>query len=110
MNIRSAVIWLLGILGVVISYAKFIEWATINGFQMLDAWKDAFSGSPFSVGLVWDLSISAVMLVVLAFWDRKRLGNRWAIGVALSTSILGVCLGLAFYAVGLSRPKEVETA
>jgi hypothetical protein len=50
------------------------------------------------------------MLVVLAFWDRKRLGNRWAIGVALSTSILGVCLGLAFYAVGLSRPKEVETA
>lgn len=100
MNARAATVWLLGIFGVVISYSKFIEWMTLNGFDMLGAWKTAFTGSPFSVGLVLDLSVSAIMLLVLAVWHRKRLGTRFALGVAISTAVFGVCLGLALYVMG----------
>lgn len=97
MNKSTWLVSLLGIAGVVVSYAKFIEWNVVNGLHLIEPWREAMTASIFGAGLHWDLIFSLAIVLAIAWADRRRLGGRWALAVAALGCTLGVCAALALY-------------
>lgn len=106
---RTAVIWLLGVLGWVVSYAFFFKWMAANEWSFLGGWVTSFTGPDFNTGFLADLVAVTSMMVVLAIADRRRLGPRWTVAV-IAALALSVSMSLAIYLVATWRaegaPKE----
>jgi len=99
------VVWSLGIAGWVISYALFLQWLGAHGWDLLGGYREAFSTSVFAAGLLSDLVVVTLMMIVLALWDRRRLGPRWTAAVIASLA-LSVSMSLAIYVIGLNRQGD----
>ena len=101
---KSAIIWVLGILGWIVSYAMFTIWLSNNGWDFFGGWAEAFTSSDFATGLILDLVLVTAMMVALAILERRRLGPRWTAAVIASLG-LSVSMSLAFYLVGRWRSE-----
>jgi len=99
---KSAVTWFLGILGWVVSWAFFADWLASNDGDFFGGWVEAFTSSVFATGLLSDLVVVTVMMVVVALWDRRRLGPKWTLAVIASLT-LSVSVSLAIYLVAIWR-------
>ncbi len=99
---RTKTIWVLGVLGVVVSWMEFARWTSRNGPNVIDGWIEAFTASLWANGLLYDLVTCTVMVVTVAVWDRRRLGTGWVLAV-IGTTLLALSLGLACYLVALHR-------
>ncbi|MEZ6184404.1 MAG: DUF2834 domain-containing protein [Planctomycetota bacterium] len=104
---KPAVTCALGVLGWVASYALFTKWLAEHGWDFLGGWREAFTASDFATGLIVDLSVTAVMLIVLAVWERKRLGGRWTAAI-LASLALSVSMALTLYLLALWRAEGAE--
>lgn len=96
----KVIIGALGALGVVVSYAFFIQWMLEHSFSPLAGFEEAMAASVFGAGLHWDLTFSLGILAAMAIADR-RLSRRWTAASIAAGCVLGVCAGLALYWVGL---------
>ncbi len=100
-------IWGLGIAGWALSYALFVRWLSAHGWDLRGGYAEAFSASIFAAGLLSDLVVVSLMMVVVALWDRGRLGPRWTAAVIASLA-LSVSMSLAVYVIGLSRHRAAQ--
>lgn len=105
--IKSVVIWILGILGWALSYILFVKWLVANEWNFLGGWAQAFTSSDFATGLLLDLVVVTVMMVVVAIWDRRRLGALRATAVVASLG-LSVSVSLAIYLVSIWRMHQLD--
>jgi hypothetical protein len=80
----------------------FAKWLAANDWDFFGAWVDAFTASDFATGLLIDLVVTSFMVVVIAVWDRRRLGTKWTLAVIAGLS-LSVSVALAIYLVGTWR-------
>ncbi len=104
---KSAITWILGILGWVISYAFFAKWLIENEWNFFGGWAEAFTSSDFATGLLSDLVVVTIMMVVLALWDRRRLGPKWTTIVIASLG-LSVSMSLAIYLVIIWQKSDAR--
>lgn len=99
---RSTAIWTLGIVGWAVSYAMFAKWLASNRWDFFGGWVEAFTSSEFATGLLLDLVVSSGMLIVVALWDRRRLGPGFTAAV-IACLALSASMSLAVYLVGILR-------
>ena len=102
---KSKLIWVLGVIGWVLSWFFFAKWLFANEWDYVGGWVEAFTASIFATGLLVDLVVTSLMLVALALWDRRRIGSRWAAAVILTLG-LSVSVSLAVYIVALLRAAQ----
>lgn len=105
---RTAVIWLLGVLGWVVSYVFFFKWMAANEWSFLGGWVTSFTGPDFNTGFLSDLVAVTLMMVVLAVADRRRLGPKWTVAV-IAALALSVSMSLAIYLVATWRAEGTTT-
>lgn len=91
------VVGALGVLGVIASYWKFLQWIDIHGLHLIEPWREAMTSSLFSAGLHWDLFFSLGIILTMAITDRRRLGLGWTAAVVFAGCVLGVCAAMAVY-------------
>ena len=96
---------LLGLAGVLISYAYFIPSTLEYGF--LESWAAAFASHPHSLGLHWDLIFSDLIVISLAVIERERIGTRSMLGTIAMGLTLGVCAAIPVYWLGLRAARRV---
>ena len=104
---KTNVIWFLGILGWIASYAMFGVWLDANGWDLFGGWAEAFTTSDFATGLLFDLVATTFMMVAVAIFERRRLGPRWTAAV-LGTLTLSVSVSLAVYLVARWRSEKPD--
>lgn len=105
---KHTVIWILGVLGWLVSYAFFMVWLNANGWDFFGGWAEAFTASDFATGLLLDLVFVTFMMVALAVFDRKRLGPRWTTAV-LASLTLSVSMSLACYLMGIWQHERTRS-
>lgn len=94
--LRNATIATLGLLGWLVSYAFFFDWLVANGGDFFGGWVEAFTASGFGTGLLSDLVAVTLMCMAVAWWERRRIGGRWALAMVASLG-LSVSVSLAIY-------------
>ena len=91
MNARTLYL-LLCIAGIVIPYWQFVPWVLEHGLNLPLMLEELFAnriGAFFGT----DVMVSAVVVLVFAGYERKRLGSRWWIPV-VAVLTFGVSAGL----------------
>ena len=94
-----------GTLGLIISWAAFTEYALQSGPDLLSFWSDALTRLGLK-GLTYDLIACGAILSVWAIGAHKRIGWLKVASICLTTWFLGVCGGLALWA--LWRPSSLS--
>jgi len=89
-------IWILGLGGWLVSYAYFMMWLNEPGGDFFGGWASAFSTTLWGTGLVWDLVFVTFMVIVVALFERKRLGTKTVVLIIASLS-LSVSVAWAIY-------------
>ncbi|HAA57329.1 MAG TPA: hypothetical protein DCE42_21365 [Myxococcales bacterium] len=107
LQMKKTLIWVFGLLGWVLSYFMFTKWLSANNWEFFRGWAEAFTVHDFNTGFLLDLVAVTVMLIVLAFSDRRRLGPKWTTAVIASLA-LSVSISLAIYLVGSWRADARE--
>lgn len=102
---KTTALWALGVLGWIASYAFFTVWLDANHWAFFRGWAEAFTASHFATGLLADLVVTSAMMVVVAIWERPRLGTRWTVAILASLS-LSVSMALAIYLVANTRRER----
>ena len=97
---KSTITWFFGILGWVISYIFFAKWLAANQWDFFGGWAEAFTSSDFGTGLLLDLVAVTFMMVVVALWDRNRLGTKRTF-LVIASLCLSVSISLAIYLVSI---------
>ena len=83
---------LLCVLGVVLPFLQFVPWVGAHGLNLELMFSELFANR-ISAFFAWDVIVSALVLLVLAYAERKVLGGRvWLPVVAVFC--VGVSLGL----------------
>lgn len=86
----------LALWGAVHPMTWFLRWFRDNGFDILGM-VDAWHANAASSGLVWDLTISAIVLTVWVIAECART-RRWSGLAAIpATFLVGVSFGLPLY-------------
>lgn len=106
---RSAAIAALGVVGWVVSYGFFLKWMAAHGWDFFGGWAEAFTASDFSTGLIMDLVFVTAMVVGVAWWERRRIGTRWAVAMVAALG-LSVSVSLAIYLVRLWQVRGEDGA
>ena len=103
---------LCALLGIVISWAFFVQWGLEHGPDVVGFWSDALTlRTQAATGLAWDLVASAFLLTVVTVHEAPRLGWRRVAAILFGNWILGVCLGLAlFFLLGRNTPEATAAA
>ncbi|MGH1346334.1 MAG: DUF2834 domain-containing protein [Nannocystales bacterium] len=102
---KTTITWSLGVIGWVASYAMFGVWLAANDWDFFGGWVEAFTASDFATGLLFDLVAVTVMMVVVAVWERRRIGGRWSAAV-VGALTLSVSMSLTIYLVALWRTRS----
>jgi hypothetical protein len=97
-------VFFFGILGWLASYAYFAVWMLDSGGDFFGGWVAAFTGASFGTGLLMDLCAVTAMMIVLAVFDRGRIGPKWSIAVVASLG-LSVSISLAIYLYAVWRTE-----
>lgn len=96
----------LGVLGLLISWIAFAEYAVKHGPDLSTFWFDALTTFGLK-GLTYDLIASGAIVTVWALAHYHSLGITRVAAICLTTWVLGVCGGLALWA--LFRPTSINT-
>ncbi len=91
----------LGLIGVLISWVYFTHSTFEYGY--VESWVAAFQSHPFSVGLHWDLVLSDVIILTIAFLERERLGTRAFLLMLPMCFVFGVCAAIPTYWIARRR-------
>ena len=97
---------IIGTLGLIISWIAFIDYTLHAGPDLLSFWTDALTRLGLR-GLTYDLIACGAVLSVWAIGAHKRIGWLKVASICLTTWFLGVCGGLALWA--LWRPSSLST-
>jgi len=103
-SVRNLTI-LTGTLGLIVSWVAFTEYALHSGPDLLAFWSEALTQLGLK-GLTYDLIACGAILSVWAIGAHKRIGWLKVTSICLTTWFLGVCGGLALWA--LWRPKSLS--
>ena len=95
-----------GMAGLIISWVAFGEYALKEGPDIVSFWRKALT-QPGLRGLAYDLIACGAILSIWALNDIKRLGASRVAAICLTTWILGVCGGLALWALWFPEPARV---
>lgn len=94
----------LTVLGVIMPMRYFIPWFQENGFD-LNRMVDAWHANAASSGLVWDLTVSAIALVVWIIAEVYVRKDYWVALICIpATFCIGVSAGFPLYLFLRSRP------
>ena len=93
----------LGVAGLIISWVAFGEYALEEGPDIVGFWSNALTQLGLK-GLTYDLVACGAILSIWALGDIKRLGASRVAAICLTTWILGVCGGLALWALWFQEP------
>lgn len=91
--LRSHLYWALCLPGAALPYAAFLPWLAKHGLDPARFVADLFStriGGFFG----WDVIVSAIVLLVFAVGESRRIGRRAVWLTAAATFLVGVSLGL----------------
>ena len=102
---RRGWIVLFGVGGWLVSYWMFGIWMFDSGFDFWGGWVDAFTASTWGTGLIYDLCAVTNIMIVLAIFDRKRLGPKWTAAVVLTLG-LSVSMSLMCYLLGITADAD----
>ncbi len=102
---KKNIILILGILGWLLSYFLFTKWLIANGWDFFGGWHEAFTSSDFATGLLLDLVVVTIMMIVIALWERERLGVKWTTAIIASLA-LSVSVSLALYLIAIWQKKD----
>jgi hypothetical protein len=99
----SRVYLVLCIIGFLVPYAEFVTWIAQNGVD-IPALLDAMVVNGIARFFVWDVVISAIVVIVATCAWRERLPAIWPPIVA--TVLVGVSLGLPLLLYLAERGRE----
>lgn len=95
---------LLAVAGTILPMRYFLQWFGENGFDIMGM-VDAWHANAASSGLVWDLTVSAVALVVWMCAEVYQRKDYWVLALCLpATFCIGVSCGLPLYLFLRARP------
>ena len=95
---------LLAIAGVILPMRYFLAWFAENGFD-LPGMVDAWHANAASSGLVWDLTVAAVVLCVWMVAEVYQRKDWWVLAVCVpATFLVGVSFGFPLYLFLRARP------
>jgi len=90
---RTKIYLVLAVLGTVLPYASLGPWLLSNGLDVSLFIKEFFANR-VSTALGFDVLISAVVLIVFALGERRRIGHVRSMVVVIGTILIGVSFGL----------------
>jgi len=97
-------LWLaLAVWGAVHPMSWFLAWFAQNGFDLMGM-VDAWHANAASSGLVWDLTIAAIVLTIWVIVESAGTSNWRGLWAIPATFLVGVSFGLPLYLL-LRRAK-----
>jgi hypothetical protein len=90
--------------GTILPMRYFLQWFGENGFDLMGM-VDAWHANAASSGLVWDLTVSAVALIVWMVAEVYQRKDYWVLALCIpATFCVGVSCGLPLYLFLRARP------
>ena len=86
----------LAIIGAIVPMYYFVSWFEEFGYD-IGAMVEAWNVNDATTGLVYDLTVSAVALLVWIIWETFRNGRLWNLIAIPATFCIGVSCGLPLY-------------
>ena len=86
----------LGVAGVVASWSQFVPYLDAKNWSAVTFWTEAFTTFGMN-GLTLDLFAAALVLFVMIWHDRARLGPAKIAALVFVTVVPGVCLGIPLW-------------
>jgi len=87
------------ILGVILPYSQFLPWFLENGYNFPLMFEESFFQSKLVSGLNFDLTLTAILLSGLIFYEHKVLTLKWTWIIFVAIWMVGVCLGFPLYLI-----------
>lgn len=105
MSILRLIYLIAAIIGAIVPMYFFVSWFNEFGWDIVEMSK-AWNVNDAASGLVWDLTISALVLAFWAIVESVQRRDYWApVVTILATFCIGVSCGLPLYLFLRSRPK-----
>ena len=95
MSTRSVYLGLC-VLGILLPYSQFVSWLWEHGLNLPLLYSDMFA-SRINTFFVFDVLISAVVVLVLVLTEGKRLGVEHLWAPIAGTLVVGVSFGLPLF-------------
>ena len=86
----------LAFVGAILPMYYFVRWFEKFGYD-IGAMVEAWNVNDATTGLVYDLTVSAVALLVWIIWETFRNGRLWNLIAIPATFCIGVSCGLPLY-------------
>ena len=86
----------LAFVGAILPMYYFVKWFEKFGYD-IGAMVEAWNVNDATTGLVYDLTVSAVALLVWIIWETFRNGRLWNLIAIPATFCIGVSCGLPLY-------------
>ena len=86
----------LAFVGAILPMYYFVKWFEEFGYD-IGAMVEAWNVNDATTGLVYDLTVSAVALLVWIIWETFRNGRLWNLIAIPATFCIGVSCGLPLY-------------
>ena len=105
MSVLRIIFLLSAIIGAIVPMYFFISWFNEFGYDIV-AMSQAWNVNDATSGLVWDLTIAAVVLTIWIIAEVYVRKDYWVAPVCiLATFCIGVSCGLPLYLFLRSRPR-----
>ena len=105
MSVLRVIFLLSAIIGAIVPMYFFISWFNEFGYDIV-AMSQAWNVNDATSGLVWDLTIAAVVLTIWIIAEVYVRKDYWVAPVCiLATFCIGVSCGLPLYLFLRSRPR-----
>ena len=86
----------LAFVGAILPMYYFVKWFEKFGYD-IGAMVEAWNVNDATTGLVYDLTVSAVALLIWIIWETFRNGRLWNLIAIPATFCIGVSCGLPLY-------------
>ena len=105
MSLLRIVYLIVAIIGAIVPMYFFVSWFNDFGWDIV-AMSEAWNVNDAASGLVWDLTISAVVLTIWILAEVTVRKDYWIAPICiLATFCIGVSCGLPLYLLLRSRPR-----
>jgi len=105
MSILRLIYLIAAIIGAIVPMYFFVSWFNDFGWNIVEMSK-AWNVNDAASGLVWDLTIAALVLALWSIVESVQRRDYWVAPVTiLATFCIGVSCGLPLYLFLRSRPK-----
>nr|WP_325252742.1 DUF2834 domain-containing protein [Amylibacter sp.] len=104
MSALRVIYLVLAVAGTILPMRYFLAWFGENGFDLMGM-VDAWHANAASSGLVWDLTVSALALVIWMLAEVYQRKDYWVLALCIpATFCIGVSCGLPLYLFLRARP------